>query len=122
MARIKRAQIRKTRTKKLFKRSKGFFSARGNTRRQAHEAVMHAKANAFAGRKQKKRHYRALWIQRIGAALMPLELSYSRFIHGLGLAGIELDRKQLSELAIHQPEAFVAVVDQAKAALAQAAA
>lgn len=122
MARIKRAQIRKTRTQKLFKRSKGFFSARGNTLRQAHEAVMHAKAHAFAGRKQKKRHYRALWITRISAALKPHGVSYSRFIHGMNVAGVKLDRKQLSELAIHQPEAFLAVVTQVKAALAQAAA
>lgn len=122
MARIKRAQIRKTRTQKLFKRTKGFFSARGNTRRQATEAVLKAKSYAFSGRKQKKRQYRALWIQRIGAALRPHDLSYSRFIHGLNLAGVDMDRKQLSELAIHEPETFVAVVNQAKAALAQASA
>lgn len=117
MARIKRAQIRKTRTKKLFARSKGFHLARSKTRRQAHEAVMHAKANAFIGRKQKKRQFRALWIQRIGAALMPHQLSYSKFMHGLTLAGISLNRKQLSELAIHEPDAFTGIVDQARAAL-----
>ena len=71
MARVKRAQNRKTRTRKLFKRSKGFFLARNNTRRQANEAVMKARANAFVGRKQKKRQYRQLWITRISAALMP---------------------------------------------------
>lgn len=117
MARIKRAQIRKTRTKKLFKRSKGFFQARKNTRRQANEAVLHARANAYRGRKEKKRQYRALWIARISAALMPHSLSYSRFMHGLKLAGVELDRKQLSELAIHEPESFTHVVEQARSAL-----
>ena len=118
MARIKRAQIRKTRTKKLFKRSKGFFGARGTTRRQTHEAVLHAKANEFRGRKEKKRQFRALWITRISAALMNTDLNYSRFIHGLKLAGIDLNRKQLSELAIHDPAAFEAVVGQAREALA----
>jgi len=118
MARIKRAQIRKTRTKKLFKRSKGFFGARGTTRRQTNEAVLHAKANEFRGRKEKKRQYRALWITRINAALMPHELSYSKFIHGLKLAGVDLNRKQLSEMAIHDPTAFEAVVGTAREALA----
>ncbi len=118
MARIKRAQIRKTRTKKLFKRSKGFFGARGTTRRQTSEAVMKAKAYAFRGRKEKKRQYRALWITRINAALMPHELSYSRFIHGLKTAGVDLNRKQLSEMAIQDPAAFEAVVATAREALA----
>ena len=115
MARVKRAQIRKTRTRKLFKRSKGFFLARNNTRRQANEAVMKARSNAFIGRKQKKRQYRQLWITRISAALMPHELNYSSFIHGLKLAGIDLDRKQLSELAIHDAEAFGAVHERLEA-------
>ena len=118
MARIKRAQIRKTRTKKLFKRSKGFFGARGTTRRQTNEAVLRAKANEFRGRKEKKRQFRALWITRINAALMPHELSYSKFIHGLKLAGVDLNRKQLSEMAIHDPAAFEAVVGTAREALA----
>ena len=118
MARIKRAQNRKTRTKKLFKRSKGFFGARNNTRRQATEAVLKARAYAFRGRKEKKRQYRALWITRINAALLPHELSYSRFIHGLNLAGVTLNRKQLSEMAIHDPSSFEAVVNQAREALA----
>ncbi|NOY24583.1 MAG: 50S ribosomal protein L20 [Oligoflexia bacterium] len=117
MARIKRAQIRKTRTRKLFKRAKGFHLARSKTRRQTMEAVLHAKADAFEGRKQRKRQFRALWIQRISAALMQHPLSYSRFMHGLKLAGIELNRKQLSELAIHQPEAFGSLVVQAGAAI-----
>jgi large subunit ribosomal protein L20 len=117
MARVKGSQIRKKRTAKLFKRSKGFFGARNNTRRQANEAVMHARANAFRGRKEKKRQFRALWIARISAALMPHELKYSRFIHGLSLSNIELNRKQLSELAIHDAAAFEVLVTQARTAL-----
>lgn len=119
MARIKRAQIRRTRTNKLFKRSKGFFGARNNTRRQATEAVHKALAYKFRGRKEKKRLYRSIWIQRINAALGPVEgMNYSKFIHGLNKAGIGLNRKQLSELAIHDPAAFSEVVSAAKAALA----
>ena len=121
MARIKRAQNRKVRTKKLFKRSKGFFLARNNTRRQANEAVMKARANAYVGRKQRKRQFRRLWITRISAAVMSHDISYSRFIHGLGLAGIEVNRKMLSELAIHDEAAFAALVGQAKDALQAAA-
>jgi large subunit ribosomal protein L20 len=120
MARITGAQNRKTRTKKLFKRSKGFFLARNNTRRQANEAVMKARANAFAGRKQKKRQFRALWITRISAAVKAQDISYSQFIHGLNLAKVELNRKMLSEMAIHDPDAFKVVVDAAKSALASA--
>ena len=117
MARIKRAQIRATRKRNLFKRSKGFFMARGSLLRQTHEAVMHAQRNEFIGRKQKKRQYRQLWITRISAALMTTDLSYSRFMHGLGLAGIDINRKMLSELAIHDRPAFDALVAQSRTAL-----
>ena len=117
MARIKRAAIRKTRTRKLFGRSKGFFGARRNTRRQANEAVMHARANAYRGRKEKKRQYRALWITRISAALMPHDINYSSFIHGLKLAGVELNRKQLAHLAHEDPTAFAALVSTAQQSL-----
>ena len=118
MARIKRAQIRKTRTSKLFQDSKGFHGARGTTRRQTMEAVMKAKSYKFAGRKQKKRLYRGIWIARIGAALGPTELNYSQFMHGLSKAGIDVNRKMLSELAIHDPDAFSTLVAKAQAALA----
>lgn len=118
MARIKRRQIRKTRLRKLFKRSKGFFNVRKNTLRQANEAVMKAQSYKFRGRKEKKRQYRRLWIQRLNAAVRPLGLSYSRFMHGCKTAGIELDRKQLSELAIHDAATFEAIVEKAKAAIA----
>ena len=118
MARIKRAQIRKKRVKKLFKRSKGFFMSRNNTLRQANEAVMKARMNAYTGRKQKKRQYRSMWIARINAACRPLEISYSQFMHGLNLAGIEINRKMLSEVAIHDADAFAKLVEQAKSAIA----
>ena len=117
MARIKRAAIRKTRTRKLFGRSKGFFGARKNTRRQANEAVMHARANAYRGCKEKKRQFRALWITRISAALMQHDLNYSSFIHGLKLAGVDLNRKQLAALAHEDPAAFGVLVSTAKQSL-----
>jgi large subunit ribosomal protein L20 len=116
MARVKRRQIRKTRLRKLFKRSKGFFNVRRNTLRQAHEAVMKAQSYKFRGRKEKKRQYRRMWIVRINAALRPMGMNYSRFIHGLNVAGVGLDRKQLSELAIHDPGTFAAIVERARAA------
>jgi large subunit ribosomal protein L20 len=117
MARVKRAQIRKTRKKKLFRRSRGFFLGRKNLR-QANQAVMRAMAQEYVGRKLRKRDFRRLWTQRINAASRQHGLSYSRFIHGLKLAGIDLNRKMLSDLALRDPAAFEAVVGQAKAALA----
>jgi len=118
MARIKRAQLRKKRTQKLFKRSKGFFLARNNTRRQANEAVIKARAQAYVGRKQRKRQFRRLWIVRISAAVKPHGISYSRFMHGLSKAGIDMNRKMLSELAINDEATFTLFVEQAKQALA----
>lgn len=122
MARIKRAQIRKRSTKKLFARSKGFFQGRGAQRRQAMEAVTKARTNSYIGRKQRKRQFRALWISRISAATKAHGLSYSKFMYGLSLAGIEMNRKMLSELAIHEEATFTSFVTKARAALeAQAA-
>jgi large subunit ribosomal protein L20 len=118
MARVKRAQIKKKRINKLFKRSKGFFLARKNTLRQANEAVMKARMNAFSGRKQRKRQFRRLWITRINAACRPLGIKYNQFMHGLALANVEMDRKMLSELAIHDAAAFAELVEVAKNALA----
>ncbi|MEL6341577.1 MAG: 50S ribosomal protein L20 [Myxococcota bacterium] len=118
MARIKRAQIRKRRIKKLFRRSKGFFLARNNTIRQTTEAVIKARTNAYVGRKQRKRHFRRLWITRISAATKMHGLSYSRLIHGLDKANIQINRKMLSELAIHDQAAFGALVERAREALA----
>jgi large subunit ribosomal protein L20 len=117
MARIKRAQIRKNRKKVLFSRVKGFFGGRKRLR-QAHEAWMKADRYAFAGRKQKKRQFRALWIQRISAAVKPYGLSYSRFINGLKQANIVLDRKSLASMAVDEPAAFEVVVKQVQAVIA----
>lgn len=117
MARIKRAQVRKNRKHTLRRWVKGFFGGRKRFR-QAHEAMMSAQRYAFAGRKQKKRQFRSLWITRIAAALMPHNLSYSRFIHGLKLANIDLNRKTLADLAVVDRAAFDDVVARARAALA----
>jgi len=116
MARIKRAQISRVRKNRLYKRVKGFFLGRQRLR-QAMEHVDRAKRFAFRGRKEKKRHFRGLWIVRINAALAPSGLSYSRFIHGLKLANIALDRKILADLALNDAAAFSAVVERARAAL-----
>ena len=116
MARVKRAQIRKTRKKAIAKASKGFHGGRGRYR-QAKQGIIKAETYAYVGRKQRKRQFRALWIQRISAALMPTDLNYSRFIHGLKVAGIELDRKQLAELAVNEPATFDVIVERARAAL-----
>ena len=117
MARVKRAQIRKTRKKKLFKRAKGFFLGR-KLYRQAKEHVLRAEAQEFVGRKLRKRHFRRLWTQRINAASRMHGLTYSKLIHGLKVGGIALNRKMLAELAVNDPAAFQAVVEKAKAALA----
>ncbi len=109
--------------KRLLKRAKGFYSGRRKMYTVACEAVMRAEAMGFRNRKEKKREFRALWIRRISIACRGLGeagLPYSRLIAGLQLADIRLDRKQLSELAIHQPAAFADVVGQAKTALAAA--
>ena len=117
MARIKRAQIRKVRRKKLMKRAKGFFQQRGTTYRQANEAVMKARANAYRGRKERKRQFRRLWIVRINAALNEHDMNYSTFINGLNKAGIDLNRKVLANMALHDPASFAAVVQKARVAL-----
>lgn len=116
MTRVKRAQIRRTRIRKLRLRVKGFFMSRKRLR-QAMEAAMKADRFAFAGRKQRKRQFRRLWTQRINAAVRPHGLSYSRFIFGLKKAGVSLNRKVMSDLAVREPATFAAVVEQAKAAL-----
>lgn len=115
--RISNATGRKTRRKNIFKRASGFFLARGKLLRQAKEAIMKADTYAFAGRKQKKRHFRGIWIVRINAGLATQGINYSRFIFGLHKAGIRLDRKILAELALHDPPAFNAVVAKAREAL-----
>ena len=102
----------------VLRRDKGFRGARSRLFRTAREATIRADAFAFAGRRQKKRHFRALWITRLSAAAQAHGMLYSRFIHGVQKAGIKLNRKELSELAIHDPQTFSKLVDQAKAAIA----
>ncbi|MCB9665532.1 MAG: 50S ribosomal protein L20 [Alphaproteobacteria bacterium] len=116
MARIKRAMIRRTRIKNLRRRVRGFFMGRRRLR-QAIEARMKADRNMFIGRKQRKRDFRRLWTQRINAAVRPHGLSYSRFVHGLKVANIDINRKMLADLAVREPAAFEAIVGAAKQAL-----
>ena len=117
MSRVKRGVTSHAKHKKVYKLAKGFRGRRKNTIRAAKAAVEKAAQYAFRDRKRKKRTFRALWIQRLNAAVRELGLTYSRFIDGLSKAGITVDRKVLSELAIHEPAAFKAIVEQAKAAL-----
>ena len=118
MPRSKRSVGRRTRTKKLFADTKGFWGARSKLRKTATQAQLKAASYAYRDRKNRKREFRRLWIQRINAAARLHDFSYSRLIHGLDLAGVEIDRKQLSELAIHDPSAFEAVVGVARDAIA----
>ena len=116
MARVKRGVTSHARHKKVLKAAKGYYGRRKNTIRIAKQAVERANQYAYRDRKRKKRTFRALWIQRLNAAVRPFGLTYSRFIDGLGKAGVAVDRKVLSDLAIREPAAFEAIVGQAKAA------
>jgi large subunit ribosomal protein L20 len=116
MARIKRAALSRVRKNRLYKRVKGFFLGRQRLR-QAMEHSDRAKRFAFRGRKEKKRHFRGIWIVRINAALAPTGMSYSRFIFAMKKANIGLDRKILADLALNDATAFAAVVEKARAAL-----
>jgi large subunit ribosomal protein L20 len=118
MARVKRGVTANARKKKIFERVEGFRGRRKNTIRVASQAADKSGQHAYIGRKLRKRNFRSLWIQRINAAVRALGLTYGRFISGLGKAGIDVDRKVLSDLAITEPKAFEALVDKAKAALA----
>jgi len=117
MSRVKRGVTSHAKHKKVYKAAKGFYGRRKNTIRTAKAAVDRAMQYATRDRRTKKRTFRALWIQRINAAVRDYGLTYSRFIDGLTRAGIAVDRKILSDLAITQPDAFKAIVDQAKGAL-----
>ncbi|HEY9212795.1 MAG TPA: 50S ribosomal protein L20 [Ancylobacter sp.] len=121
MARVKRGVTSHAKHKKVFKAAKGYYGRRKNTIRIAKQAVEKAQQYAYRDRKVRKRNFRALWIQRINAATRELGMTYGRFIDGLNKAGIEVDRKVLSDIAIHEPAAFAAIVAQAKAALEAAA-
>ena len=119
MARVKRGVTSHAKHKKVLKAARGYYGRRKNTIRAAKAAVDRSMQYAYRDRKNKKRTFRALWIQRLNAAVREHGLTYSRFIDGLGKAGIEVDRKVLSDIAIREPEAFAAIVAQAKAALPQ---
>ena len=117
MARVKRGVTSHAKHKKVLKAAKGYYGRRKNTIRIAKQAVEKSMQYAYRDRKNKKRTFRALWIQRLNAAVREHGLTYSRFINGLSLAGIEVDRKVLADLAVHEPEAFNAIADKARAAL-----
>ena len=117
MARVKRGVTGHAKHKKVFKAAKGYYGRRKNTIRVAKQAVEKANQYAYRDRKRRKRTFRALWIQRLNAAVRPFGLNYSRFIDGLGKAGLQVDRKVLSDLAIREPAAFQAIVEKAKAAV-----
>ncbi|WP_394197547.1 50S ribosomal protein L20 [Litoreibacter albidus] len=120
MSRVTSGVVTHARHKKIIKAAKGYQGRRKNTFRVATQAVDKANQYATRDRKNRKRNFRALWIQRINAGCRAIDeaLTYSRFINGLTLAGIEVDRKVLADLAVNEPDAFAAVVEKAKAALA----
>jgi large subunit ribosomal protein L20 len=122
MARVKRGVTSHAKHKKTLQAAKGFYGRRKNTIRIAKQAVEKSMQYAYRDRKNKKRSFRALWIQRLNAAVREFGLTYSRFIDGLAKAGVDVDRKVLSDLAMHEPDAFKAIVEKAKAALPGAAA
>lgn len=121
MARVKRGVTTHARHRKVIKAAKGYYGRRKNTFRAAVQAVEKAGQYAYRDRRVRKRNFRALWIQRINAGARELGSTYGRFMHGLKLAGIDMDRKVLADIAVHEPEAFKALVETAtKAADAKA--
>ena len=117
MSRVKRSVVSRARRKKVLKQAKGYYGARSRQFKVAKQAVIKAGQYAYRDRRQKKRQFRQLWVVRINAAAREHGLSYSRFIAGLKKAAIDVDRKVLADLAIHENEAFAALAEQAKAAL-----
>jgi len=117
MARVKRGVTSHARHKRVLDQAKGYYGRRKNTIRIARQAVEKAGQYAYRDRKVNKRNFRALWIQRINAAVREMGLTYGRFMHGVKLAGIELDRKVMADLAMHEPEAFRQVIAQVQAVL-----
>ena len=118
MARINGGMNARKKHNKVLKLAKGYRGARSKQYRVAKQSVMRALTSSYAGRKQRKRQFRQLWIARINAAARMNGLSYSKFMHGLKLAEVDINRKMLSEMAISNPEAFTALVDVAKGKLA----
>ena len=114
MARVKNGAVTKARHKKVLKQAKGYFGSKHRLYKSAKEQLMHSGQYAFRDRKQKKREFRKLWITRINAACRENGISYSRFIEGLNKAGVEVNRKMLSEIAINDPKAFTELVEVAK--------
>ena len=119
MARVKRGVVARARHKKVLNKAKGYYGARSKVYRVAKQAVIKAGQYAYRDRRQRKRQFRALWITRINAAARLNGLSYSRFMNGLSKAGVEIDRKVLADIAVHDAVAFSALAEQAKAQLAQ---
>ncbi|NLP29430.1 MAG: 50S ribosomal protein L20 [Clostridia bacterium] len=117
MARVKRAMNARKKHKKILKLAKGYYGGKSKLFKTANESVIRALRNAYVGRKLKKRDFRKLWIARINAASRQNGLSYSRFMNGIKLAGIDINRKMLSEIAINDPKAFADLVQVAKAQL-----
>ena len=118
MARIKGGMNAKKKHNRVLKQAKGYVGARSKQYRVAKQSVMRAEAEAFAGRRQKKGDFRKLWIARINAAARMNDISYSQLMHGLKVAGVDINRKMLSELAISDPAAFTKLVEVAKKAIA----
>ncbi|HQR82171.1 MAG: 50S ribosomal protein L20 [Thiotrichales bacterium 32-46-8] len=118
MARVKRGVVARARHKKVIDAAKGYRGRRKNVYRVAVQAVIKAGQYAYRDRRQKKRQFRALWIARINAAVRSLDMTYSKFINGLKKANIEIDRKVLADMAVHDMAAFSAIARQAQAALA----
>ena len=117
MARVKGAMMTRKRRKKILGYAKGYWGSKSKHYKMANQAVMKSLTYAYIGRKQKKREFRQLWISRINAACKLNGMNYSTFMHGLKLADVDMNRKMLSELAIHDAQAFTALVEKAKAAL-----
>ena len=117
MARIKGAMMTRKRRNKVLKLAKSYWGSKSTHFKMAKQAVMKSGTYAYVGRKQKKRDFRALWITRISAGCKANGMNYSTFMHGLKLAGIDMNRKMLSETAIHDPAAFTALCEKAKASL-----
>jgi large subunit ribosomal protein L20 len=118
MPRVKRSVVGRARHKKVLSKAKGYYGARSKLFKTAKQAVTKSGQYAYRDRRQRKRQFRALWIARINAAARLHELSYSRFINGLKVAEIEIDRKVLADIAVHDPDAFAVLAGQAKASLA----
>jgi len=121
MARVKRSVHAKKKRREILEQAKGYQGSRRKRYRVAKEQLMHSGAYAYRDRRDRKAQFRRLWITRINAAVRPHDISYSRFINGLKAAGVEVDRKILADLAVHDPAAFDSLVERVRAALPEAA-